>query len=73
MLWMVWKKQRLTGKERTSYIDIEPNTSVRTGFLRQDYDYFRPGESISKRSKENHKAVYGRLMIKWELLEMLLI
>ena len=38
-------------RQRTSYLDIEPNTSVRPGFLRQDYDYFRPGESISKKQK----------------------
>ena len=25
---------------RSSYIDIEPNRSVRTGFSRQDYDAF---------------------------------
>ena len=26
---------------RTSYIDVEPNRSVRTSFLRQDYDNLR--------------------------------
>ena len=36
---------------RTSYIDIEPNRSVRTSFLRSDYDNFRPGESVSNRQK----------------------
>ena len=36
---------------RTSYIDIEPNRSVRTGFLREDYDNFRPGESVSNYQK----------------------
>ena len=36
---------------RTSYIDIEPNRSVRTGFLREDYDSFRPGESVSNYQK----------------------
>ena len=36
---------------RTSYIDIEPNRSVRTSFLRSDYDLFRPGESVSNRQK----------------------
>tara|TARA_Y100000592_G_scaffold96897_1_gene166299 strand:+ start:10394 stop:12568 length:2175 start_codon:yes stop_codon:yes gene_type:complete len=36
---------------RTSYIDIEPNRSVRTSFLREDYDNFRPGESVSNRQK----------------------
>ena len=28
---------------RTSYIDIEPSRSVRTSFVRSDYDSFRPG------------------------------
>ena len=36
---------------RTSYIDIEPNRSVRSSFLREDYDNFRPGESVSNRQK----------------------
>ena len=36
---------------RTSYIDVEPNRSVRTGFLRGDYDAFRPGESVSSHQK----------------------
>ena len=36
---------------RTSYIDVEPNRSVRTSFLRQDYDNFRPGESVSNQQK----------------------
>lgn len=36
---------------RTSYIDVEPNRSVRTSFLREDYDNFRPGEHISNYQK----------------------
>jgi len=36
---------------RTSYIDIEPNRTVRTGFLREDYDNFRPGEHVSSHQK----------------------
>ena len=36
---------------RTSYIDVEPNRSVRTSFLREDYDNFRPGEHISNHQK----------------------
>jgi len=36
---------------RTSFIDIESNRSVRTSFLRQDYDNFRPGESVSSKQK----------------------
>lgn len=37
--------------QRTSYIEIEPNRSVRTGFNRGDYNAFRPGEMISTRQK----------------------
>ena len=36
---------------RTSYIDIEPNRTVRTGFLREDYDNFRPSEHVSSHQK----------------------
>lgn len=36
---------------RTSYIDIEPNRSVRTGFNRGDYNAFRPGESVASKQK----------------------
>jgi len=31
---------------RTSYIDIEPNRSVRTSFVREDYDRFRESEQL---------------------------
>ncbi len=34
-----------------TYIDIEPNKSVRPAFNRSDYDAFRPGESIPHRQK----------------------
>lgn len=34
-----------------TYIDIEPNKSVRPAFNRSDYDAFRPGESIPIRQK----------------------
>lgn len=34
-----------------TYIDIEPNKSVRPSFNRSDYDAFRPGESIPNRQK----------------------
>ena len=36
---------------RTSYIDIEPNRSVRTSFNRSDYNAFRPGEAVATRQK----------------------
>ncbi len=37
---------------RTSYRDMESNISVREGFSRSDYEYFRPKESIPKHKKE---------------------
>ena len=36
---------------KTSYIDIEPNRSVRTSFNRNDYNAFRPGEAVATRQK----------------------
>ncbi len=36
---------------RTTYTDIEPNRSVRTGFNRSDYNAFRPGEAVATKQK----------------------
>ena len=35
-----------------SFLDIEPNRSVRTGFTRDDYNRFRSSESVPKKQKE---------------------
>ena len=44
--------QRSSAHSRnTSFIDIEPSRSVRSSFLRSDYDAFRPGESVSNKQK----------------------
>tara|TARA_R110000851_G_scaffold75573_2_gene166604 strand:- start:1871 stop:4096 length:2226 start_codon:yes stop_codon:yes gene_type:complete len=37
---------------RRSFLDIESNISVRTGFNRGDYDRFRSSESVPKQQKE---------------------
>ena len=37
---------------RTSFQNIEPNISVREGFSRFDYEYFRPQEAIPKDKKK---------------------
>ena len=37
---------------RTRYHDVETNISVRNGFSREDYEYFRGEESTPKRAKE---------------------
>ena len=44
--------QKSTAYNRRSFLDIEPNRSVRTGFTRQDYNRFRSAESVPKRQKE---------------------
>ena len=40
-----------TNYSRQTYIDIEPNRSVRPSFSRSDYDSFRPGEAIPTKQK----------------------
>lgn len=37
---------------KTTFLDIEPNRSVRPSFNRSDYDTFRPGESVGTRQKK---------------------
>ena len=59
---------------RTSYIDIEPNRSVRTSFLRQDYDNFRPGESVSSHQKRIIKQsmqAYDRVGIIRNVIDLM--
>jgi hypothetical protein len=43
--------QKAAGYSRRSFLDIEPNRSVRTGFTREDYNRFRPSESVPKKQK----------------------
>ena len=59
---------------RTSYIDIEPNRSVRTSFLRQDYDNFRPGESVSsyqKRIMKQCMQAYDKVGIVRNVIDLM--
>ena len=59
---------------RTSYIDIEPNRSVRTSFLRSDYDSFRPGESVSNKQKRIIKQcmqAYDRVGIIRNVIDLM--
>jgi len=44
--------QKSVAYNRRSFLDIEPNRSVRTGFNREDYNRFRSSESVPKRQKE---------------------
>ena len=59
---------------RSSYIDIEPNRSVRTSFLREDYDNFRPGESVSNKQKKIIKMsmqAYDRVGIIRNVIDLM--
>jgi hypothetical protein len=59
---------------RSSYIDIEPNRSVRTSFLRQDYDAFRPGESVASQQKRIIKQsmqAYDRVGIIRNVIDLM--
>ena len=42
--------QKSVAYNRRSFLDIEPNRSVRTGFTREDYNRFRSAESVPKHS-----------------------
>lgn len=42
---------RTAGYREQTYIDVEPNRSVRPQFGRSDYDAFRPGEAIPLRQQ----------------------
>lgn len=41
----------IAGLDYRSYRNIEPNLSVRSSYSRESYDVFRPGEHISRRTK----------------------
>lgn len=44
------------GRSKSTYTNIDPQTSVRPQFDRSDYEYFRPGEAIPKSPKEIIRA-----------------
>ena len=43
---------KTAGGFRRSFLDIEPNRSVRTGFTREDYNRFRSEEAVPQKQKE---------------------
>ena len=49
---VVYKSQAHAPHRKSTYLDIEPNRSVRPAFNRSDYDAFRPGETIPTRQKK---------------------
>ncbi len=62
------------GSNRQTYIDVEPNRSVRPSFTRDDYDAFRPGESIPNRQKKiigACMAAYDRVGIIRNVIDLM--
>ncbi len=59
---------------RQTYIDVEPNRSVRPAFNRSDYDSFRPGEAIPARQKKIMgmcMAAYDRVGIIRNVIDLM--
>ena len=66
--------QKASAYSRRSFIDIEPNRSVRTGFTRQDYDRFRQAEAVPKRKKEAIRmcmAAYDKVGIIRNVIDLM--
>lgn len=59
---------------RTTFRDIEPNISVREGFSRRDYEYFRPNETIPyeiKQIMQSCNVAYFRIGIVRHCIDMM--
>lgn len=59
---------------KQTYLDIEPNRTVRPSFDRSDYDAFRPGESIPTRQKKIMAAcmvAYDRVGIIRNVIDLM--
>jgi len=57
-----------------TYIDIEPNRSVRPSFRKSDYDAFRPGEAVPTRQKRiiaACMAAYDRVGIIRNVIDLM--
>ena len=66
--------QKATAYNRRSFLDIEPNRSVRTGFNREDYNRFRSSEAVPKQQKEAIKmcmAAYDRVGIIRNVIDLM--
>jgi len=66
--------QKGTGGVRRSFLDIEPNRSVRTSFTRQDYNRFRQEESVPRQQKQAIKmcmAAYDRVGIIRNVIDLM--
>ena len=66
--------QKSSAYARRSFLDIEPNISVRTGFDRRDYDRFRSGESVPQKQKDAIRmcmAAYDRVGLVRNVIDLM--
>ena len=66
--------QKAAAYNRRSFLDIEPDRSVRTGFTRQDYNRFRSAESVPQRQKEAIKmcmSAYDKVVIIRNVIDLM--
>ena len=66
--------QKASAYSRRSFLDVEPNRSVRTGFNREDYNRFRGSEAVPKQQKEAIKmcmAAYDRVGIIRNVIDLM--
>ena len=59
---------------RSDFSDILPNIAGRPGLTREDYDYFRPDEAISKQTKEiirQAEKIYNRVGLVKNVIDLM--
>jgi len=66
--------QKAQAYGRSSFLDIEPNKSVRNGFNRGDYNRFRSGEAVPQKQKEAMQmcmAAYDKVGIIRNVIDLM--
>ena len=66
--------QKSVAYNRRSFLDIEPNRSVRTGFTREDYNRFRSAEAVPKHQKDAIRmcmAAYDKVGIIRNVIDLM--
>ena len=66
--------QKSEAYARRSFLDIEPNISVRTGFNRGDYDRFRGSEAVPQKQKDAIRmcmAAYDRVGLIRNVIDLM--
>jgi hypothetical protein len=66
--------QKSVGHGRRSFLDIETNRSVRTGYTREDYNRFRSEDAVPKKQKEAMRmcmAAYDKVGIIRNVIDLM--